>query len=267
MSFYTPLISTDDVNHTNLNAHLTEISNAIDGVLDGSEAQPSPDILDFTLAGHDHVDAAGGGQLTMDALKTGITPEGRIITADGDGGADLVAVVPYTFKLLADTPNSLAGLGSRPLRVNLAEDGVDTLFYASVEHTAYTIAIYTTTSTTFVDVDIDNFSLDIDTEGEDLLIGFGCNCFNVSENDFVYFDLDVDGGRVGGDDGIIAQEFKHPRVLPVFFTRLIPLAAGSHTIKLQWKVSASIGTLYSSTTTGTNLKVHPQLFAMKKVGL
>ena len=115
---------------------------------------------------------------------------------------------------------------------------------------------YQTNQTTFVDVDSTNLSLTITTTGGDVMIGFhghvhanGGNCS---------FDVAIDGVRDGGDDGYILVYNAYRS--PVNFVRLVQgLDAGSHTFKLQWKVTAGSATLYAGAGTG-NHDVHPQFW-------
>ena len=111
---------------------------------------------------------------------------------------------------------------------------------------------YTTTSTSFVDVDGGGTELEltIETAGGDVLIGF-VGAIGMGTNKDIYLDIDVDGARLGGSDGI-AQA--HDRVGTGSGTGIFPiglcvlvenLTPGSHTFKLQWRVSAGTGTLYA----------------------
>ena len=121
---------------------------------------------------------------------------------------------------------------------------------------------YTTTSTSFVDVDATNLSLTITTTGRDVLVGFFGSVHQGSGSQYVYFDVDVDGARNGGDDGLIFVRTEAGGNIyhqPSFVVRISGLSAGSHTFKLQWKVSASTGTLYAGAGTGSR-DVHPQFW-------
>lgn len=126
-------------------------------------------------------------------------------------------------------------------------------------------ADYTTTSTAFVDVDSTNLSLTItlgDVDDSDVMIGFHATV-NSNTDSRVYFDIDVDGTRLGNPDGIIfvqrndtADAFDHM----VSFVRLVTgLSAGSHTFTLQWKVSSGSATLHAGAGTA-NRDVIPQFW-------
>jgi hypothetical protein len=125
-------------------------------------------------------------------------------------------------------------------------------------------ADYSTTSTTFVNVDGTKLSLTITTSGGDVMVAFHGYVRPGNNGDQLYLDVEMDGARIGGDDGIIAAmraaSGSTPTRIPMSFVRLITgLAAGSHTFKLQWKVSAGTGELYAGAgTSGADL--HPQFW-------
>ena len=108
-------------------------------------------------------------------------------------------------------------------------------------------AAYTTTEDInvdireFTDIDSDNLSLTITTVGGDVLVHFH-GSVQRNNHRWVYFDIDVDGTRLGGDDGILRTHIAHGDGHDIVsFSRLIQnLSAGSHTFKLQCKTSAEI---------------------------
>lgn len=119
---------------------------------------------------------------------------------------------------------------------------------------------YTTVSTTFGDVDGTNLALQITTTGGDVFVHFHGTCKQATGGHKVNFDVDVDGVRHGGDDGIVAQHDLGGDVAVVSFTRLITgLSAASHTFKLQWKVTGGTGTLYAGAGT-VGFDFHPQFW-------
>lgn len=127
---------------------------------------------------------------------------------------------------------------------------------------------YTVSSTTFVDIDATNLSLTITTDGGDVLVGFYGNVAQTSGAlARLYFDLDVDGARFGGDDGMVAivttsNDAASDAHRPVSFVALLDnLSAGSHTFKLQWKVELGTApyTLYAASGTSP-LNTHGQFW-------
>lgn len=84
---YTPLVNGSDANAATFNAPLTELDNAIENLVDGDKTLTQPTIANFTDSQHDHENAAGGGQLTADAIDSGAATDGQVLTADGLGGA------------------------------------------------------------------------------------------------------------------------------------------------------------------------------------
>jgi hypothetical protein len=115
---------------------------------------------------------------------------------------------------------------------------------------------YTTSQTSFVDVDSTNLALTVVTHGGDVFLHFHGT---VNATTAVFFDVFVDNGRLGGDDGFIREQ---PAGVDrsVSFTRLITgLTAEQHTFKLQWRVNSGSATLYAGAGTA-NKDVHPQFW-------
>ena len=96
----------------------------------------------------------------------------------------------------------------------------------------------------FIDIDSDNLNLTITTGGGDVLVHFD-GSLNVGDAQFVFLDVEVDGARLGGDNGILSHQMVRVSGVAyadniVSFTRLIQnLSAGSHTFKFQWKCTYS----------------------------
>lgn len=120
---------------------------------------------------------------------------------------------------------------------------------------------YSTTSTSFVDVDGTDLALTIVTTGGDVMVGFCASFINSTADARTYFDIAVDGTRKAGDDGLAMGEAESANAMEsVGFVYLIRgLSAGSHTFKLQWKVSAGTSTLYAGAGTST-ADIHPQFW-------
>jgi hypothetical protein len=122
-------------------------------------------------------------------------------------------------------------------------------------------ADYTTTSTSFVDVDATNLSLQITTTGGDVMAHFYLSASNTNIGNFTFFDIDLDGTRIAGDDGMIcARAGSVNGRNAISATHLVTsLAAGTHTFKLQWKCSANTSTVYAGAGTA-NGDLHPQFW-------
>lgn len=115
-----------------------------------------------------------------------------------------------------------------------------------------TSADYTTTSTSFVDVDATNLAHTITTTGGDVLIVFVAPVTNSASASNVFFDVLLDGVRIGGTDGLIIQTVATAVYASVvcFAVLKTGLAAGSHTFKLQWKVGSGTGRIYAGSSAG-----------------
>lgn len=121
---------------------------------------------------------------------------------------------------------------------------------------------YSTTNTDFEDVDSTDFSLELTTKGGDVMIGFFGSWQNNTISIHQYLDIEIDGARRGGDDGLIhMQQEVAAKSQSISLVHLaIGLPAGSHILKLQWKVSANTVTMFAGAATGNN-DVHPQFWA------
>lgn len=120
---------------------------------------------------------------------------------------------------------------------------------------------YTTTSTSFANVDNTNFALTITTTGGGVQIGFMGQARNTSN--LIYWDIELDGTRIGGDDGIMGG-LDANNFYPVSFVYLkTGLSAGSHTFKLQWKVGGTTGTLAAGAATA-GADTHPQFWVQER---
>jgi hypothetical protein len=118
---------------------------------------------------------------------------------------------------------------------------------------------YTTTSTSFVDVDATNLVMTLATGGGNVMVHFHGNLQHSGSSGRIYLDVEVDGTRVAGDDGIVWGA--GDAIFDLTFTRLITgLSAGDHIFKLQWKTSAATATLYAGAGT-SNKDTHPQFWA------
>jgi hypothetical protein len=120
---------------------------------------------------------------------------------------------------------------------------------------------YSTTSTSFVNVDGTKLALTIATAGGDVLVGFSGIASNTSGGGRVYLDVEVDTVRTGGDDGLVlitSSSASHAQ--NITFLKLVQgLSAGSHTFKLQYKVSTGTGTIYAGAGS-SGYDTHSQFF-------
>ncbi|RMF81298.1 MAG: hypothetical protein D6737_05470 [Chloroflexi bacterium] len=132
------------------------------------------------------------------------------------------------------------------------------------------IANYTTTSTTFVDVDNTEgkFKHTKQVFGGDVLAIFVGNVKIGNSNQYIHFNISVDGVDHFADDGLLAV---HPGSVtsgenirwPVcIVARLTGVAAGTRIFRLRWKVSANTATLYAGAGT-SNVDIHPQFWIME----
>lgn len=110
---------------------------------------------------------------------------------------------------------------------------------AAVELTDH--ATYTTTSTSFVDVDATNLTLTLETYGGPVLITV-LGVLSSSSTNAVFFDVAIDGERISGASAGISRQYADV-ARPANFTLPVVLAAGTHTLTLQWRVSSGTGYL------------------------
>src|SRR6266568_292591 len=103
---------------------------------------------------------------------------------------------------------------------------------------------YTTTSTSFVNVDNTNLAITATISSGTVIIAVTATAFNAAGNS-MYFDLEIDGVREGGTDGLIKVIMTNPTNVSFTWVKT-GLSVGSHTFKLQWKVTASAGHLQSN---------------------
>lgn len=107
---------------------------------------------------------------------------------------------------------------------------------------------YTETDTSFVDVDATNVSVTLTTYGGHVAVNvIGSVYLTNSANNAVYLDLDVDGSRIGDSTyGLLKiGSYYSSEITNCSFSKFVyGLSAASHTIKLQWKLSANAAWLW-----------------------
>lgn len=129
-------------------------------------------------------------------------------------------------------------------------------------HDANEASDWSTTSTTFTAIDNVDLSLSLTTTGGDILVAF-CGNFIASAANSVYLQVVLDGVGKQGDDGYIS-EYLDRSAAPgrsVSFSYLIEgVAAGTHTIVINWKTSGGTVTMFGGAGTA-NGDLHPQFMA------
>jgi len=100
----------------------------------------------------------------------------------------------------------------------------------------------TTTSTTWTDT---GHTVTFTCEEAVALLTFTANVQN--EYYQTYFDFDVDGSRVGGVDGLARVEPKVSGVVEVTMMYPVHLSAGTHTVKVSWRVAGSESSIQDAT--------------------
>jgi hypothetical protein len=152
----------------------------------------------------------------------------------------------------ADTAAVLTAGANGAFLQTLSTEAAGLIWRAAPTFAVYkrTAGNYTTTSGTFVDVDATNLALTITTLARRVRISLVASGLINTVNAFLYVDVDLDGARLGGDNGIIIQREDSAatsRYRNMSFSWITDvLTAASHTFKLQWKVSAGTGTLVGS---------------------
>lgn len=134
--------------------------------------------------------------------------------------------------------------------------------YAGDNYVTNEGADYTTSSTSFVDIDATNLNLQLTTNGGDILIGFYGTVRNTTINLHTYLDIEINGTVVGGDDGLVflLQEVAAKGQVMSLTHLAVGLPAGTHNIKLQWKVAGGTATIFAGAGTA-NQDIHPQFWA------
>ena len=102
---------------------------------------------------------------------------------------------------------------------------------------------YTTTSSSFTDVDAAGLAGTLVTTGGPVLIGVASAWKSSGTGIDVCLDVTINGARIGhATYGVtFMQSIAANTYLPVAWTQVRPLAAGTYTLKLQWRTSS--GTL------------------------
>jgi hypothetical protein len=126
---------------------------------------------------------------------------------------------------------------------------------------------YTISVTSFADIDATDLAVTITTAGGPVLVGYSIPLITPN-NGQLFFDIDVDGARLGGDDGL--ERYGNASSVGVkqtanLTTLITGLSADSHTFKVQAKVSAGSATLYAGAGT-SGADMHPRFWAIELAG-
>jgi hypothetical protein len=114
---------------------------------------------------------------------------------------------------------------------------------------------YTTTSTSFVAIDNTKLNLSITTTGGDVLIVFFANIANGTSH--TQIDIEFDGVAMGGDNGLIRVSGGSGNyTLASLACIKTSVSAGTHAVRVMWKVPSGTSTLYA----GTTLDIHPMFW-------
>lgn len=115
---------------------------------------------------------------------------------------------------------------------------------------------YSTSSTNWVDIDSTDLSITMTTDASWVRITLQGNTYNTA-NDYIRFDLTIDGSRQGENLGLITEKGNVAHGFHMVWET--QLSAGSHIFRPQWKVVA--GTAYLMTSTAT----WPVLFVVEEL--
>jgi hypothetical protein len=201
------------------------------------------------------------------------TQYGRITAKQGDkawvdfGGSSQVATIASNVNV---NIGQMAMLTRNPKTLKWTVTGVTGRGGPNIAQTVLDeSADYTLSSQgTFYDVDSDRLKLVLNTNGNPVLVHFHGNVVplrSINGTQYAYMDVDIDGTRIGGDDGVrynaenITTQ-SHSRAYAMSFTRMVILPPGNHVFKLQWKSYRTSG-ISMPAGAGTSLKdIHPQFW-------
>ena len=113
----------------------------------------------------------------------------------------------------------------------------------------------TTTSTTLVDVT--GATVTFTTGARPVAVGCALTTSNNTAGNTVVLNIAVDGALELGTAGLISDEPVANYEMSSSFThQTAALTAASHTIKLQWMVNATTGTIFASASTSFSFWAH-----------
>jgi hypothetical protein len=119
---------------------------------------------------------------------------------------------------------------------------------------------YTTTSTSFTAIDTTDLSRAVVSDGRPLHARFYASLSYGNVNQFINFNLQIDGVTYVADDGLAgirAVTSGTAEINQALVERTIPVLPGTHTVAVLWKTNTSTATMYAGAGTA-NLDHHPQ---------
>lgn len=137
-------------------------------------------------------------------------------------------------------PTFTDGVAPTAAQLNDILENLEWLHAPPSDSFEYSGADLTTTSTTFASISSD-FELAVTTTGGHVF------CLLVAHARFLYFDIEIDGARLGGTNGIAVVSTTSFGAQVQIPHMIFNLAAGAHTFKAMWKreTSGTPGIIYA----------------------
>lgn len=162
------------------------------------------------------------------------------------------------------TPKSwmAAGVSYGELNTHLRDNLLALKYPPSAVYQIHEASDYSTTSTSFTDINATEgkFLHTITTTGNgnggngDIFVGLAASVY-AATNIRIYFRILLDGAVQNVDDGLLTVGTPAGLAMASFLVPLRNIAAGSHAVKLQWKVSGGTGILLANAgTIGRDLR-------------
>jgi hypothetical protein len=111
-----------------------------------------------------------------------------------------------------------------------------------------------TSSTTFVHVQTD-FTINLSTTTGRVLIAFAGSMYASAAPSLLGLDVELDGSRLGGSDGLIKEALNGETRNVAFTIFRTGLSNGAHTFKLMWKVSTNTAFLFADSAVAAHFSV------------
>lgn len=215
---------------------VVKVDTGADTAVDTTTLASDPRIVGALVQGNADGEAVRLASLGRTRLYVdGAASRGAFLASDTVAG-QVTPATPGAFAMLLETLGG-AGYGEalllpRPIPAYAAyeKDGGD----------------YSTASTSFTPVDSTNMSFTLAIRGGPVLIGLLGSTLNSTYDLFTWFDVEVDGARIGDSNyGLLQVESKRASGIwenASFSYLLTGLSPGSHTFRLVWRVEG--GTAY-----------------------